>query len=313
MSRPVQDRTGQTAGKLTVLKDSGGSQIQCRCECGREGMYPRAIFKPSYRGPKACPWCLGSPCEECGTIIPHKGRMPAKTCSKACRVARNNRREKERYQLVKDTEHFRAVRAAYLERLSEAMEADPELSKSLKKAQREAVRRWRHRQMADPALRERYLAKHREREAERLRKIQAEPTSYAAHLKKQRDWYRSLSDEDYRRIFADRNKRKKMKTTQKRWKECEVHMLGTDTDEAIAKKIGRTRSQVKNKRHHLKIPPFRDYEKKGMRYWSDAEISLLGTDFDSSVAKKLDRPVDSVTKKRREMGIQPFRKQRKRS
>lgn len=197
------NRIGQAFGRLTVIADHGGAQLHCRCECGREGSYPRAITKPSYRGPKACPWCLGSPCEECGTIIPNKGRMPAKTCSETCHVARANRRERERYDRIKDTGHVRATRAAYLERLANAMDANPELAESIREDHRRAVRAWRERQMADPVLRARYLEAHRQREATRLEHIRSDPEAYTEHLRRQREWYHSLSDEDYHRIFVE--------------------------------------------------------------------------------------------------------------
>lgn len=200
---PKSDRIGQTFGKLTVIADHGGAQLHCRCECGREGIYSRAITKPSYRGPKACPWCLGSPCEECDTIIPNKGRMPAKTCSEACRVARANRRERERYERIKDTEHFRATRAAYLERLASLMDAYPELAESIREDHRRAVRAWRERQMSDPVLRACYLEAHRQREAKRLEHIRSDPEAYTEHLRRQREWYHSLSDADYHRIFVE--------------------------------------------------------------------------------------------------------------
>ncbi|MDN3525620.1 hypothetical protein QWY79_10125 [Halomonas sabkhae] len=199
---PATDRTGRTFGKLTVIADHGGAQLQCRCECGLEGSYPRAITKPSYRGPKSCPWCLGSPCEECGKIIPHKGRMPAKTCSEVCRSVRAARRERERYDQIKDTDDFKAKRADYLRRLDATMAADPELAESVRETRRQAVRDWRERQLANPELRGKYRMRAQQAEQRRLERIHSDPDAHAEHLRRQRAWYHALSDDEYRRIFV---------------------------------------------------------------------------------------------------------------
>lgn len=209
---PAIDRTGQVFGDLTVISDNGNSQLLCRCKCGREGNYPRTLTKPSYRGPKSCPWCLGTICEECGTIIPNKGRMPAKTCSEACRLARTSRRGRERYERIKDTEHYRATRAAYLERLNSLMDADPELAESIREDHRRAVCAWRERQMADPVLRARYKDANQKREAQRLERIRADPRAYAELLRKRREWYNNLSDEDYHRIFIESREERAKRT-----------------------------------------------------------------------------------------------------
>ena len=202
------DRAGEMFGKLTITDDLGGDGLLCRCKCGREGVYPRAITKPSYRGPRACPWCLGSPCEECGTIIPNKGRMPAKTCSDSCRAARANRREKERYQRIKDTPEFKESRADYLNRLKEAMAADPELAVSIKKDRNRAKREWRDRQLKDPEKRVDFIVSHRKQERRRLERIRSNPELHAEYVKRQREWYSSLSPEDYQRIYAEAKNKK---------------------------------------------------------------------------------------------------------
>lgn len=83
------------------------------------------------------------------------------------------------------------------------MDKDPEFAESIREDHRRAVREWRKRQMEDPLLRARYLKAHRQQEAERLKHIRSDPTAYTHHLQKQREWYHSLSDEDYKRIFVE--------------------------------------------------------------------------------------------------------------
>ncbi|CDG52289.1 hypothetical protein HALA3H3_330021 [Halomonas sp. A3H3] len=203
------NRTGQIFGELLVINDNCTSQLICRCKCGTEGNYPRTITKPSYRGPKACPWCLGSPCEECGTLIPNKGRMPSKTCSDICRKARSNRKEKVRYNRIKDTDHFKLSRAEYLDELSILKASDSVLAERLRERHRLVLQTWRMKQLADPELRKRYLQKKREYESARLERIRSDPKKHAEHLLRQREWYHSLSDEDYQRIFVINRKKSK--------------------------------------------------------------------------------------------------------
>lgn len=196
------NREGQKVGTLTVIKDEGNAQITCKCDCGREGPYPREIFKPSYKGPKSCPWCLGNPCEECGVTIPYKGRMRAATCSDTCRDKRKARREKERYQRVKDTDHFRQVRAEYLARLEQRKAEDPVFAEKLRRSRLISVRRWRKAINADPAKRKAYLEAHRQRERKRLARIKQNPARYNALLERMRNSYRSLSEEEYEKRYG---------------------------------------------------------------------------------------------------------------
>ena len=202
MSPRRQDRTGQAFGKLAVIADGGG-ELRCRCQCGREGLYPRAITKPTYRGPLQCPWCCGSPGEECGTVIPFYGRVRAATCSDKCRKARACRIEKERYRRVKDTPEWKATRVAYLERLALRIAEDPELAARLTEANRQKVRRWRARQNATLEGRRRYREMQRRHNATQARRLANDPAAYAAKIEKQRAWYRSLSEADYQRIFVE--------------------------------------------------------------------------------------------------------------
>jgi transposase-like protein len=67
----------------------------------------------------------------------------------------------------------------------------------------------------------------------------------------------------------------------KEWTEEQLALLGTDHDEAIAKKLGRTRTAVTAQRVLRKIPAFSGWP-GGMRGWTDEEVALLGTMFGST-------------------------------
>lgn len=139
--------------------------------------------------------------------------MRAKTCSDACRALRARRREKERYERIKDTDHFKQTRADYLRRIAELMESDAEFADSMRENHRKAVRAWRKRQMSDPQLRAKYLEDHRERERARLERIRSDPVAHAEYLRKQREWYHSLSEEDYHRVFVAPRRQRKTSST----------------------------------------------------------------------------------------------------
>lgn len=305
----ASDLIGRQFGKLTVINDLGGDGLQCQCDCEREGTYPRAITKPSYRGPKACPWCLGTPCEECGTIIPNKGRMPSKTCSETCRTARANRREKERYQRIKNTNHFKETRAAYLFKLAQAMEDDPEFAASVREDHRRAVREWRERQMADPISRARYLKANREREAKRLERIRSRPEEYAEHLRKQRDWYHSLSDEDYLRIYKA-PKTLKYKDGTKEERQFIADHYPTHTAIWIAEMLGRSESFVRKVIQILGLSRVMP-EAKNRAEWNEASIKMLGKKSDRDVARELGISFQAVSKKRKSLGILRYQKNSK--
>ena len=64
-------------------------------------------------------------CEFCGGNFGKERGPSAKTCSEECQMERNNTREKARYQRVKATPEWQAVRAEYLEKLQGRKAADP--------------------------------------------------------------------------------------------------------------------------------------------------------------------------------------------
>lgn len=207
MSR--MDRTGLRFGSLTVLDDSGASdQLRCVCDCGREGLYPRAITKPTYRGPLSCAWCRGSPCEICGEIVPAKGRRQAATCSEPCRAERIKRKGREYYLSVRNTPRWLQLYRERCTKHRQRMRDDPEYAAQFNEANRRRLAAYRARLNLDPARREAMLQRKRAIAARARCKLQADPAAHEAHKERQRRWYRALSPEDYRRIYIEPRKRR---------------------------------------------------------------------------------------------------------
>ncbi|HJZ57292.1 MAG TPA: hypothetical protein VKE74_20145 [Gemmataceae bacterium] len=94
------------------------------------------------------------------------------------------------------------------------------------------------------------------------------------------------------------------------WKRKELALLGTDHDEVIAKRIGRSESAVTSKRVLLKIPAFSGWVTSG-RGWTADELALLGTADDEVVAEKIDRTPGAVCQKRLALKISDFRDRRR--
>ena len=80
-----------------------------------------------------------------------------------------------------------------------------------------------------------------------------------------------------------------------RWTAEEDALLGVESDEALARKFGRTVVAVKVRRHEKRITD--------VRGWSPEEEKLLGTRPDCEVAKLVGRGTQDVGWKRRKLGI----------
>lgn len=198
-------RVGEKYGKLTVIEDSLGPQFTCRCDCESVGLYPRSIAKPSYRHARMCRDCLAHPCEVCGALVYKTNKT---TCSTTCHKIRNSQRELERYERVKHTEQWKAVRAEYLATLKARLDADPALKAKFVEARRAATRKHVQILRSDPARLADFLRKKRVREQERSQNpvIQNRKAVYRTI------WYHTMSDEDYQRIYVEpRNARRKAK------------------------------------------------------------------------------------------------------
>lgn len=86
------------------------------------------------------------------------------------------------------------------------------------------------------------------------------------------------------------------------WMPDQMALLGTDHDEAIAKRIGRSPGAVTSKRGGLKIAAYSGHVGGG-RAWVSSEVALLGTDHDEVVAAKIGRTVRSVLSKRTALNV----------
>lgn len=83
------------------------------------------------------------------------------------------------------------------------------------------------------------------------------------------------------------------------------HLLGTDTDEAVAAKMGLSFSTVIKRRKLAGIPAF----KTGYG-WTPKTIALLGTMTDAAIAIATGKTKASVHQKRTKLGIPAFREQK---
>jgi hypothetical protein len=95
------------------------------------------------------------------------------------------------------------------------------------------------------------------------------------------------------------------------WAAEELALLGTDCDRAVAARIGRTESGVRQMRTKSGIPPARRTRSTGPSVpWAAEELALLGTDCDRAVAARIGRTEDAVLKMRSKLGIPPARARR---
>jgi len=139
----------------------------------------------------------------------------------------------------------------------------------------------------------------------------ATPGSKAAHERASRAGTKAMKRRTYteeeraRRSKASKNRKPPDRWKGKHWTPKELALVGEDHDEAIAKRIGRTREAVRDRRRLLGIPAFSGWAGGG-RPWSKEEDTLLGTDTDEKIAKCLDRTRNAVSNRRESLGIKPF-------
>lgn len=163
---------------------------------------------------------LAKNCPICGQPIPERNKgsrhgHPPKTCGEACRKERNRRREKERYQRVKDTEAWKATREAYLQRLRDRLDSDPMFAAIFRAEAAARQREWLDRlRREDP---ERHARLKAEKRAERATWHQAllnDPEAWEAHRAKCRAWYQSLTVEERDRIYNDPRRQRMRKPSE---------------------------------------------------------------------------------------------------
>ena len=86
------------------------------------------------------------------------------------------------------------------------------------------------------------------------------------------------------------------------WDSEKISLLGTISDEALAKHLGIKRTQVFTKRNSCGIAAFR---KIGLK-WNQKATRLLGKKSDQRVAEILELAKTTVANKRRSLGIASF-------
>lgn len=144
-------------------------------------------------------------CLWCGKEIPSSRRghgNPPKTCSEKCRKLRASEREKERYQKVKHTEHWKSVRANYIEQIKERLAGDPEYAAIFRAYANEQVKKWRIKVNADPKKRAATLAAQRAERASWRERLLNTEMAWESHKFKARRWYHALSNDEKSRIYG---------------------------------------------------------------------------------------------------------------
>jgi DNA-binding CsgD family transcriptional regulator len=85
-----------------------------------------------------------------------------------------------------------------------------------------------------------------------------------------------------------------------RWRPEELALLGSATDEEVARRLARTVGAVRCRRQAAGVL------RRRLRKWLPQEIERLGTEPDPEVARSLGRPTKAVAHKRRRLRIPPF-------
>lgn len=144
-------------------------------------------------------------CLWCEKEIPNSRRghgNPPKTCSEKCRKLRAAAREKARYQKVKDTDHWKEVRANYIERIKERLASDPEYAAIFRAYANAQTQKWRAVRDLDPVKRAATLKAQRQERAEWRKQLLDTEMAWEAHKFKARRWYHDLSQDDKKRIYG---------------------------------------------------------------------------------------------------------------
>ena len=89
------------------------------------------------------------------------------------------------------------------------------------------------------------------------------------------------------------------------WTPAQLALLGTDHDDAIARRLGRTRAAVSSQRRLRKVPAFAGWAGGGPG-WNAAEVALLGTRPDAEVALRIGRTVKAVQAQRAKKKVAAF-------
>ncbi len=84
------------------------------------------------------------------------------------------------------------------------------------------------------------------------------------------------------------------------WTPKRIALLGTDSDRAIAKRLGVSPSLVGNQRRAIGIPAARELGAPPCK-WGETELALMRSYTDEEVAKMTGRSIHDVAAKRRSL------------
>lgn len=92
-------------------------------------------------------------------------------------------------------------------------------------------------------------------------------------------------------------------STRAPWTAREIALLGTDSDEKIAAKLGVTKSSVFVRRKKLGVPAFGQSTAEKSHRWTKHQIGWLGKFSDNEIAQRIGVSSYTVSYKRRSLGI----------
>jgi len=130
---------------------------------------------------------------------------------------------------------------------------------------------------------------------QRMRKM-TDLAREVTRVPKPRQWKRLMSQIVRRRIARSGT----IHPDRPLWRPEEDLLLGTDTDERVAQKLGRSREAIRSRRSALGIPI---HHRAIPGVWTSEEERVLGTAPDAVIARRLGRNERGVQLRRQQLGI----------
>lgn len=99
---------------------------------------------------------------------------------------------------------------------------------------------------------------------------------------------------------------KKKSPSRLEWNEAQVALLGTASDQTVAKHLGVTVNAIARQRYRRGIPAFGASQQESQTKWGKRQLAKLGKVPDSAIAEAMGINITTVANKRRSLGIEAF-------